>query len=100
LPDTWTPLLDATLLAVLPDIPFMETFWIENAGIFHEAFEDGIGPSRKEHALSLRCGQLKYLRLSEEQLAAGEQREQARVEAWYGHSSEIPEVANQEQASA
>jgi hypothetical protein len=100
LPDTWTPLLDATLLAVLPDIPFMETFWIENAGIFREAFEDGIGPSRKGHALSLRCGQLKYLRLSEELLAAGEQREQASREEWNGHNSETPEVANQENASA
>jgi hypothetical protein len=81
LPVTWTPVLDATLLVVLPDIPLMETFWIENMDIFREDWAGGIGSSRRAHAISLRCGQLKYLRLSEDQLAVGRQREQARVEA-------------------
>ena len=76
LPTRWTPLLDAILLTALPDIPDMEAFWVENAGILQETSEQGVGWPRKKHALNLRCGQLKYLRLSEEQLAAGREREQ------------------------
>lgn len=100
LPATWTPLLDATLLTVLPDIPDMETFWLENASLLREMFEDGIGWSRKERALNLRCGQLQYLRLSEEQLAAGRDREQARIDSWYGDETEEMEAADEEEVSA
>lgn len=81
LPPEWTPLLDAILLAALPEIPSMETFWIENRDLFQEDWRDGIGASRREHAISLRCGQLRYLRLSEDQMAAGRERERARLEA-------------------
>jgi hypothetical protein len=81
LPPEWNPLLDAILLAALPDIPSMETFWIENRALFQEDWQDGIGASRREHAINLRCGQLRYLRLSEDQMAAGRERERARLEA-------------------
>jgi len=81
LPSEWTPLLDAILLAALPEIPSLETFWIENRDLFQEDWRDGIGALRKEHAISLRCGQLRYLRLSEDQMAAGRERERARLEA-------------------
>lgn len=101
LPPTWTPSLDAILLTVLPEISLMEGFWIENAALLQEMYEDGVGSSRKEHALSLRCGQLSYLRLSEDQLAAGRQREQSRLAALsYGNHTQIPEFRNVEQASA
>jgi hypothetical protein len=99
LPATWTPLLDATLLTVLPDIPDMEAFWLENAGVLQEIPEDGIGWLRKERALNIRCGQLQYLGLSEEQLAAGSEREQARIESWYGGETER-EAVDEGQASA
>jgi hypothetical protein len=100
LPTTWTPLLDATLLTVLPDIPDMKAFWLENASILREMFEDGIGWSRKERALNLRCGQLQYLRLSAEQLAAGRDREQARIDSWYGDETDEMEAADEEEVSA
>lgn len=81
LPSRWDPLLDAILLAVLPEIPSMETFWVENMALLQEDWRDGIGSSRRERALSLRCGQLRYLRLSEDQMAAGRERGRARLEA-------------------
>ena len=81
LPPEWPPLLDAILLAALPEIPSMETFWLENRDLFQEDWQDGIGASRREHAISLRCGQLRYLTLSEDQTAAGRERERARLEA-------------------
>src|SRR5947209_15406954 len=59
----------------LPEIPSMGIFWIENMTILQENWRDGIGALRKEHALSLRCGQLRYLRLSQDQTAAGRERE-------------------------
>jgi hypothetical protein len=81
LPSRWNPLMDAILLAVLPEIPSMETFWMENMTLLQEDWRDGIGALRRERALSLRCGQLRYLRLSEDQMAAGRERERARLEA-------------------
>jgi hypothetical protein len=81
LPSRWNPLLDAILLAALPEIPSMETFWMENMDLLQEDWRDGIGASRREHAVSLRCGQLRYLTLSEDQMAAGRERERARSDA-------------------
>ena len=81
LPPEWTPLLDAILLAALPEIPSMETFWTENMALLQEDWGDGIDALRREFAISLRCGQLRYLRLSEDQMAAGRERERARLEA-------------------
>lgn len=96
LPATWTALLDATLLTALPDINRLETFWLENASVLQEMFEDGIGSSRKERALSLRCGQLRYLSSSEEQPAVSRERS----EAAFGNDTEEPEATNDEEASA
>ena len=95
LPPEWNPLLDAILLAALPEIPSMETFWIENRALFQEDWRDGIGASRREHAISLRCGQLRYLRLSEDQMAAGRERERARLEARRDASASNVETAEE-----
>jgi hypothetical protein len=81
LPSRWNSLLDAILLAALPEIASMETFWIENMALLQEDWRDGIGALRREHAMNLRCGQLRYLRLSEDQMAAGRERERERLEA-------------------
>lgn len=95
LPPEWTPLLDAILLAALPEIPSMEMFWMENRDLFQEDWQDGIGASRREHAISLRCGQLRYLRLSEDQMAAGRERERARLEARRDASASNVEAAGE-----
>jgi hypothetical protein len=95
LPPEWTPLLDAILLAALPEISSMETFWMENRDILQEDWGDGIGASRREHAISLRCGQLRYLRLSEDQMAAGRERERARLEARRDASASNVETAEE-----
>ena len=62
LPPTWTSVLDASLSTVLPNMPSVESFWRENAGVLQEFFEAGVGSSSKERAVSIRCGQLRYLR--------------------------------------
>ena len=95
LPPEWNSLLDAILLAALPDIPSMETFWIENRALFQEDWQDGIGASRREHAINLRCGQLRYLRLSEDQMAAGRERERTRLEGRRDASTPDVETAGE-----
>ena len=71
LPPTWTPIIDATLLTVLPNISTMETFWLDNTGILQEMWGSGVGSQRKKDAMGIRCGQLRYLKFPEEDLAAG-----------------------------
>ena len=77
----WTPDLDGTLLVALPGIRLMDTFRAEYLGISHERLESGIGTTRKEDAISMRFGQLRYLKLSDKDMAVGRQRAAAQAYA-------------------
>ena len=101
LPPTWTSIIDATLLTVLPDIPSMEMFWLDHTAILREIWASGVGSERKKDAMGVRCGQLRYLKFSEADLTAGRDWERhRRVAMGYSDSSSGEEPGAETAADA